>query len=481
MPITRVRSRCGGSSRRRTACRDICSARYARQCNRPRPYDGDVTDEVVAAVLRALQNAPDDAVLRLHVAEMLVTQGRSAEAMEHLAIVLAADPARPRALQLMASALAHLAAEGSASAAPPVKAPPPPAPSPPLSNATASSRTDAGSTPDTAPHADMSQEFDWHAAETEVEGIVGPSFVETAPSLDASPPRPAERPTLTLADIGGMEQVKERLTASFLAPLRNPQLRRLYGKRLRGGLLLYGPPGCGKTHLARALAGELQAAFLTVSLHEVLDPYLGRSESNLHQIFQDAREHAPCVLFLDEIDGLGQRRAGMGSSVMRGVVTQLLEELDGIAAQSDNEGVYVLAATNQPWDVDAALRRPGRLDRTVLVLPPDRAARDAIFRANLRDRPIEGVDVARLAERTDGYSGADIAHVCETASERALLASVRTGETRLIQMSDLLAAVDEVRPSVGDWLASARNVALFGNTDGMYDELKTYLKRTRRL
>ncbi len=324
-------------------------------------------------------------------------------------------------------------------------------------------------------------EFDWDAAENDLEGVVDPTFVEAAPSPDAPVPPTAERPTLTLADIGGMEEVKERLTASFLAPLRHPLLRRLYGKRLRGGLLLYGPPGCGKTHLARALAGELGAAFLTVSLHDILDPYLGRSEANLHEVFRDARRHAPCVLFLDEVDALGQRRTGMGSSAMRGVVSQLLDELDGVAAQVDNEGVYVLAATNQPWDVDAALRRPGRLDRTVLVLPPDHGAREAIFRAHLRDRPIEGIDVARLAGKTDGYSGADIAHICETASERVLLASIRTGEARLIQMADLLASVEEVRPSVGDWLASARNVALFGNTDGMYDELASYLKRTRRL
>ncbi|WP_022877961.1 AAA family ATPase [Microbacterium sp. B19] len=408
-----------------------------------------MTDDVVSALLRALELAPDDRVLRLHVAELLIADRRTSEAIVHLGTLLAADPGHARALELMASALSNT----------------------PVVEATPAVEAN----PATAPT------YDWAAAEEDVDGIVAPAFVEATPTASEEPAVEPEHPRLTLADVGGMEQVKERLTASFLAPLQNPELRRLYGKRLRGGLLLYGPPGCGKTHLARALAGELGASFVTIRLNDVLNMYLGESEQNLHRIFDDARRNAPCVVFLDEVDGIGQRRTGLGSSPMRGVVSQLLEELDGVATQAGNEGVYVLAATNQPWDVDVALRRPGRLDRTVLVLPPDREARAAIFHAHLRDRPIEAVDVVELARRTDGYSGADIAHICETASETALLDSVRSGEARLIQMDDLLTAIADVRPSVGDWLTSARNVALFGNADGQYDELKAYLKKVKRL
>jgi SpoVK/Ycf46/Vps4 family AAA+-type ATPase len=131
--------------------------------------------------------------------------------------------------------------------------------------------------------------------------------------------------------------------------------------------------------------------------------------------------------------------------------------------------------------VDSALRRPGRFDRTLLVLPPDQPAREAVFRYHLRDRPVAGVDLARLATLTDGYSGADIAHVCETAAERALLDSVRQGAPRMIGQADLEAAAVEVKPSLGPWFETARNVALFANEGGTYDDLAAYLKRRRLL
>jgi SpoVK/Ycf46/Vps4 family AAA+-type ATPase len=277
-----------------------------------------------------------------------------------------------------------------------------------------------------------------------------------------------------------MQEVKDRLEAAFLAPMRNPELRKLYGKSLRGGLLLYGPPGCGKTFIARAVAGELGAGFLSISLSDILDMYIGASEKNVHDIFETARAQAPCVVFLDELDALGAKRSRSHHSGLRNVVNQLLTELDGIAADS-NDGVFVLAATNVPWDVDIALRRPGRLDRTLLVLPPDAAARDAILRYHLRDRPIEAVDLGKLVKATEDFSGADLAHVCETAAEAALLDSARTGTVRMINMKDLLGAAGQIRPSTDPWFSAARNVATFANDGGMYDDLLAYLKRKRKL
>ena len=256
--------------------------------------------------------------------------------------------------------------------------------------------------------------------------------IEEADAFDA------EHAGLTLADVAGMTEVKERLEAAFLAPMRNPELRRLYGKSLRGGLLLYGPPGCGKTFIARAVAGELGAKFISVSFADIIDMFVGQSERNIHELFEIARRNAPCVLFLDEVDAIGQKRSQLRHTPMRSAVNQLLLELDDVAG--NNEGIFLLAATNHPWDVDSALRRPGRFDRTLLVLPPDAAAREGVFRYHLRERPVAGIDLAKLARLTDGYSGADIAHICETAAERALMDSVRRGEPRMIGNGDLEAA-----------------------------------------
>lgn len=337
--------------------------------------------------------------------------------------------------------------------------------------------------------------FDWRRAEEDLGGPAAP-FVSSRPSEPSGSDSPLSEPRLVgtdgdpadweveragvrLADVGGMTEVKNRLEASFLAPLRNPELRRLYGKSLRGGLLLYGPPGTGKTFIARAIAGEMGAGFLSVTISDILDPYIGNSEANLHNVFQQARDHAPCVLFLDELDAIGMKRSLSRNSSMRSTVNQLLEELDGVG--SNNEGVYLLAATNAPWDIDPALRRPGRLDRTLLVLPPDEPARAAILHTHLRERPVEGIDLQALARVTDGLTGADLSHVCDSAAEKALLDSVRTGRARLMNMQDMDAALKEVRPSTGPWFETARAVVEYSDASGEYEDLRKWMKRHRLL
>ncbi|WP_432158271.1 MULTISPECIES: ATP-binding protein [unclassified Streptomyces] len=438
---------------------------------------------LIKSLRTAVAAAPADVPLRLHLAELLLAAGHGEAAVAEVATALQQAPGDAQARALMARAMGIPASPAGTDEPPP-----------------ATTSADGTGEPSTG--------FDWKAAEQQIGDVVPPRFVETpdtgtpdtgttdtgTPGTEA-PRAAADGPGATggpdawdveapggvrLADVGGMREVKERLEAAFLAPLRNPELRRLYGKSLRGGLLLYGPPGCGKTFIARAVAGELGASFLSVSVNDVLDMWMGNSERNMHEVFEAARRQAPCVVFLDELDALGAKRSRTAHSGMRNTVNQLLTELDGIDAGA-NEGVFVLAATNVPWDVDVALRRPGRLDRTLLVLPPDAPAREAILRYHLRDRPIENIDLGRLAKATDGLSGADLAHVCEAAAERALLESARTGTVRMIGMKDLLAAAKEVVPSTEPWFASARNVAMFANEGGMYDDLVAYLKKRRKL
>ncbi|MFJ8162518.1 ATP-binding protein [Streptomyces sp. NPDC096136] len=430
----------------------------------------------------AVAAAPEDVPLRLHLAELLLSAGLHDAAVTEAAAALQHAPGDGAAREVMARAMGMPAA---------------PTPVAPITSTVAdhvSSGEPAASTgpaaptePATAPEEPSRPAgFDWQAAEQEVDGIVEPRFVEPPLRADGSgDPEDAAwevsaPDVVRLADVGGMQEVKDRLEAAFLAPMRNPELRRLYGKSLRGGLLLYGPPGCGKTFIARAVAGELGANFLSVSVNDVLDMWMGNSERNMHEVFETARRQAPCVVFLDELDALGAKRSRTQHSGMRNTVNQLLTELDGIHSAA-NEGVFVLAATNVPWDVDIALRRPGRLDRTLLVLPPDATAREAILRYHLRDRPIEAVDLGRLVKVTDGLSGADLAHVCESAAESALLDSVRTGQIRMIGTKDLLDAAKSVVPSTEPWFAAARNVAMFANEGGMYDDLVTYLKKRRKL
>jgi len=415
-------------------------------------------DPAVAAALEAAVAAdPTSIGLRIHLVRALLDGGESAAALVQATGALALEPDNRSALRLAAAAAARAGDPDRSSAyrrlADALARPLTPGP-------LAANDPSLRAAPIPAEAAlEHEEELDRFLA-----GVFGELNVE--------------RPSTRLADVGGLEDVKRRLTTSFLAPLRNPELRQLYGKSLRGGLLLYGPPGCGKTFLARALAGELGARFFAVGLHDVLDMWLGQIERNLHEVFETARRHAPCVLFLDEVDALGMKRSNLSRSVGRNMVVQLLNELDGLAVE--NDGLFLLGATNQPWDVDPALLRPGRFDRMLAVLPPDEPARAAILARHLEGRPVAAsIDLARLAKRTDGYSGADLRLVCEGAAEEALEASAATGTARPIGMDDLSAALIGVSPSTSAWLEMARNYVLFANHSGVYNDLLAYLRERK--
>ncbi len=290
-------------------------------------------------------------------------------------------------------------------------------------------------------------------------------------------PAEIERPRIDFDDVGGMESLKDEIRLKIIAPMTHPEMYRAYGKTIGGGILMYGPPGCGKTHLARATAGQIQAKFLSVGIHEVLDLWVGRSEKNLHAIFEQARRHAPCVLFFDEVDALAASRQDMKSSAGRHVINQFLAETDGLDAS--NEGVLLLAATNAPWHVDSAFRRPGRFDRILFVPPPDEAARIAILRILCQDKPQQDLDIEHVARKAREFSGADLKAVLDVAIEAKLRDALRTGTPEPLATKDLIRALNRVNPSTREWFTTARNYALYANQGGAYDAILDYLKSAK--
>ncbi len=282
-----------------------------------------------------------------------------------------------------------------------------------------------------------------------------------------------ERPEVSFEDVGGMESVKEEIRMKIIHPLEHPELYKMYGKKIGGGLLMYGPPGCGKTHLARATAGQVNANFISVGISDILDMYIGQSERNLHAIFQKARDLKPCVLFFDEVDALGANRSDMRQNAGRHLINQFLAEMDGV--EYDNEGVLILAATNAPWHLDPAFRRPGRFDRILFVPPPDGPARASILQIHLKEKPVGDIDYEKVAKRTKEYSGADMRALVDIAVESKLDEAIRTGKPVPITTSDIVAASKKHKPTTKEWFQTAKNYALFANDGGLYDDILGYL------
>jgi transitional endoplasmic reticulum ATPase len=253
-----------------------------------------------------------------------------------------------------------------------------------------------------------------------------------------------EIPNVRWEDIGNLEQVKQELREAVEWPLKYPDLFKRLGIKPPRGILLYGPPGTGKTLLAKAVANESEANFISVKGPEILSKWVGESEKAVREIFQRAREAAPCIIFFDELDAIAPRRGlHTDSGVTDRIVNQLLTEMDGIQILKD---VVVIGATNRPDILDPALLRPGRFDRVIFVPPPDVGGRYQIFQIHTREMPLaDDVDLRRLAEMTEGYTGADIEALCR---EAALNAARENLEIDKVYMRHFVAALEKVKPSI---------------------------------
>jgi len=281
-------------------------------------------------------------------------------------------------------------------------------------------------------------------------------------------------PEIDFSQVGGLTELKNIIDMRIIKPFVSPHLYNKFMKKTGGGLLLYGPPGCGKTFIAKATAGECRAQFKSVKISDILDPYLGQSERNIADIFSTARMNKPCVLFFDEIDTLGYSRSKTSSDRVRSIVDSMLTEMEGIDTSTDK--MLIIGATNMPWDVDPALRRPGRFDRAVFVAPPDEEARKVIFELKLKNRPCENININILAKATPLFSGADIEHVAEQAAETVLENIFKTGDEDLMITQDILAqTIAETKPSTIEWLRTISSYIRYSNQAGFYDDVEKYL------
>lgn len=281
-------------------------------------------------------------------------------------------------------------------------------------------------------------------------------------------------PDVGFADIGGLENVKEEIRKSIIYPFTHKELYKMYGQKAGEGILLYGPPGCGKTMMAKAAAKECGADFISVKTSSIVSKWVGASEKNVKQVFDTARSSERAIIFFDEIDSIAVRRSESEEYAKR-VVNELLAQMDGVDTSHDN--LLVLAATNEPWAIDPALRRPGRFSKLVFIPEPDMEARIAIFGIQLKQRPIaDDVNTQELARITVSYSGADIAAICKEAADIPLGEALRGGEARKIKMHDFLQAIRQRKPSILSWYISAKDQIMHtGETDAFEDILKREL------
>ncbi len=257
----------------------------------------------------------------------------------------------------------------------------------------------------------------------------------------------------------GLEKLKKYLKDNIVLAIKEPELFKRYGKKLGLGTILYGPPGAGKTYTVNAIAGEANANVIIARVNQIVDMYTGNTEKNLHAIFEQARKNPPCIIFFDELDALGVKRGGTGSgpeggesSALRLAVNQFLVEMSGV--EKNPEGIFVIGATNIPWDIDSALKRSGRFGDHVYVPPPGYRDRKKLFEFHTRNMPRSHLSWGRLSRATAGYSPADIERICDKAIMIPLLHEHEHHTSKKLTMGDMLTVLrdeDINSSSLDEW------------------------------
>jgi len=271
------------------------------------------------------------------------------------------------------------------------------------------------------------------------------AFLTVLPNITPSSKREgfATIPDVSWEDIGALASLREQLQSTIVEPIKEPESYAAVGITAPTGVLLWGPPGCGKTLLAKAVAAESKANFISIKGPELLNKFVGESEAAVRRVFVRARSSIPCVIFFDELDALAPRRDDAGSESSARIVNTLLTELDGL---SERHGIYVIAATNRPDIIDEAMLRPGRLESRLFVDLPGPQERVEILRALLRNKPYDDiVDIAELARACEGFSGADLGALLRPAGQHAL-----SRKSRRVGLEDFRYAATQVKGSVGD-------------------------------
>jgi len=252
---------------------------------------------------------------------------------------------------------------------------------------------------------------------------------------------------ITWNDIGGYEDAKKEIKEYIELPLKNRDIAMKYGLKPPKGMLLFGPPGCGKTMMMRALANESKLNFLYVNISDIMSKWYGESEARLRELFNNARKNSPCILFFDEIDTIGvKRESHTGDSVTPRLLSLMLSEIDGLHSE---DGVIVVGSTNVPQMLDKALLRAGRFDKLIYIGPPNKEARKQILQIHCKGKPLaEDVDFDKLAEITERYSGADLANLCQEAARKVASEAIEKGADRKITMADFIELIKKYKPSI---------------------------------